>query len=52
MNINEKISILIPCYNEQNTISKVIKNSQESIKLISDQFEIIIVDDFSTDQTF
>ena len=51
MNINEKISILIPCYNEQNTISKVIKNSRDSIKLISDQFEIIVVDDFSTDQT-
>jgi glycosyltransferase involved in cell wall biosynthesis len=43
-----KLSIIIPCYNEVNTISDVVKaviNSPYANK------EIIIVDDFSTDGT-
>jgi glycosyltransferase involved in cell wall biosynthesis len=51
MNIKEKISIIIPCYNEENTVSFVINKAIKSIKLISDDFEIIVVDDFSTDET-
>ena len=44
-----KISIIIPCYNEENTIENIIyavKNSKCSIEK-----EIIIVDDFSEDKT-
>ena len=43
-----KLSIIIPCYNEQNTIKTVlekIKNQNEFKK------EIVVIDDFSTDKT-
>ena len=43
-----KLSIIIPCYNEQSTIKEII----EKIHLQSDiDKEIIVVDDFSTDGT-
>ena len=43
-----KLSIIIPCYNEQNTIKEIIKriNSQSDIDK-----EIIVVDDYSVDKT-
>ena len=43
-----KLTIIIPCYNEQNTIKEIINriNSQSEINK-----EIIIVDDYSTDKT-
>ena len=43
-----KISIIIPCYNEKNTI-KIIVN--KVIKLSNLNIEIIIVDDGSVDGT-
>ena len=43
-----KVSIIIPCYNEENTISKIV----EKINLQTDiEKEIIVIDDFSTDGT-
>ena len=45
---NFTLSIVIPCYNEINTINEVIKRVKNS-KIKSKQ--IIIVDDFSTDGT-
>ncbi len=43
-----KISIIIPCYNEVNTIEKIIFKILEIKDL---NFEIILVDDYSTDGT-
>jgi glycosyltransferase involved in cell wall biosynthesis len=43
-----KLSILIPCFNEVNTILEIIKKIENNYK---DEFEIIIIDDFSTDGT-
>ena len=43
-----ELSIIIPCYNEKNTIEKVISKVKKNI---SDFDEIIVVDDFSTDGT-
>lgn len=43
-----KLSILIPCYNEVNTILECIKKIENNYK---DEFEIIVIDDFSTDGT-
>ncbi|WP_440649177.1 glycosyltransferase family 2 protein [Candidatus Pelagibacter sp. HIMB1521] len=51
MKTNEKISIVIPCYNEEKTISTVIDNSIKSIKQITDEYELIVVDDASYDQS-
>ena len=43
-----KLSIIIPCYNEESTIKEIIKkiNEQQDINK-----EIIVVDDCSTDKT-
>ncbi len=51
MKINKKVSIVIPCYNEEKTISTVIDNSIKSIKEITDEYELIVVDDSSNDQS-
>tara|TARA_Y100000741_G_scaffold322424_1_gene272121 strand:- start:129 stop:815 length:687 start_codon:yes stop_codon:yes gene_type:complete len=41
-----KISIIIPCFNEVDTIELIIKKIQEEVKI---EKEIIVVDDFSSD---
>lgn len=46
----EKLSIIIPVYNEEKTISKVVEKAKEK-KIGNIAKEIIIVDDFSTDST-
>jgi glycosyltransferase involved in cell wall biosynthesis len=43
-----KISIIIPCYNEETTIGKIVKKIND---LNFSDLEIIIIDDFSTDNT-
>ena len=46
-----KISVLIPVYNEEKTIKLLIRKVQE-VKLIDDiEKEIIIIDDYSSDNT-
>lgn len=48
---SKTLSIIIPCYNEQDHILEIL-NKIESVTLIYDiQKEIIIIDDFSTDNT-
>ena len=47
-----KLSIIIPCYNEKNTIKKVIERIYQSLKCYNIlRFEILIVDDLSNDGT-
>lgn len=47
-----KLSILVPCYNEERTIIDVLKKVS-AVKLIANtEKEIIIVDDASIDQTY
>jgi glycosyltransferase involved in cell wall biosynthesis len=47
-----KISILIPCYNEVNTIKEIIKKVNYNLQLYSfNNYEILIVDDYSNDGT-
>ena len=45
----KKLSIIIPCYNEKNSISEIINRVKNVV--IPLEKEIIIVDDFSTDGT-
>jgi glycosyltransferase involved in cell wall biosynthesis len=51
----KKLSIVIPCYNERHTIKEVLANvSREAKNVVSDlldEYEIIVVDDCSTDGT-
>ena len=47
-----KLSIIIPCYNEKNTIVEIIKRIKQSLdnyKFL--KYEILVVDDFSNDGT-
>lgn len=46
----DKIAILIPCYNEAKTISKVVKDCQDAVKNIPDAV-IYVYDNNSTDET-
>ena len=47
-----KLSVVIPCYNEKQTVIKIIQEVRKSIKNNNiDKYEIIIVDDFSSDGT-
>tara|TARA_Y100001970_G_C14204807_1_gene843321 strand:- start:87 stop:800 length:714 start_codon:yes stop_codon:yes gene_type:complete len=44
-----KISVLIPCYNEEKTIRQVIINVEKSLININIDYELIVVDDYSND---
>ncbi len=47
-----KLSIIIPCYNEKNTIEAILKKIYESLENYQIlNYEIVIVDDFSNDGT-
>ncbi len=47
-----KLSIIIPCFNEKNTIEKILEKIYQSLKNYKIlQYEIIIVDDCSSDGT-
>ena len=48
----KKISIIIPCFNEQDTISEIIRRVLTEIENFQNlNFEIIIIDDSSKDET-
>ena len=48
----QKISIIIPCFNEENTIEKIVnKVLEETLNFSYLNFEIIVIDDASTDAT-
>jgi glycosyltransferase involved in cell wall biosynthesis len=47
-----EISAVIPAYNEQDAIAPVVKSLTEVLKRHAARFEIIVVDDGSTDKTF
>ena len=46
-----KISVVIPCYNEENTISQVIIKVEKSLLNLNLDYEIIVVDDHSSDDS-
>ena len=47
-----KLSIIIPCYNEKDTIKKILEKINQSLKNYEfENYEILIIDDFSNDGT-
>jgi len=51
MNSGHKISLVIPAYNEEELIERAIKTSANSLSGIAGDYEIIIVNDASSDRT-
>ena len=49
--IDKKISITVPAYNEEATIEKVSKEALSSVSKLTDKYELVLVNDGSTDQT-
>ncbi len=50
--MEQKVSIVIPVYNEQDTIKELIEETIEVLKEEGIDFELLIVDDGSTDKTW
>jgi dolichol-phosphate mannosyltransferase len=46
------LSVVIPVYNESSLIGELVKRVKTNIKLITEDFEILIVDDGSQDNTW
>ena len=51
MNNNQNLSIILPVYNEEKNIKNVVINIIANIKNYTNDFEIILIDDGSTDKT-
>ena len=49
--VNQLISLIIPTYNQARTIIDDIENIEQSLQALKYHYEIIIVDDGSTDET-
>ena len=49
--MDEKISVVLPTYNEINNIKKLVSSVQQILNKITSDYEIIIVDDNSPDGT-
>ncbi|MBN2456294.1 MAG: glycosyltransferase family 2 protein [Sedimentisphaerales bacterium] len=45
------VSVFLPCYNEQDNISSTVDKALEVLKKLGADFEVIIVDDGSSDDT-
>jgi glycosyltransferase involved in cell wall biosynthesis len=51
-NIQEKVSVIMPCYNEA---ERIVRNIEETIRTFEEfhcPYEIIVIDDGSTDDTY
>ncbi|MBL7190866.1 glycosyltransferase family 2 protein [bacterium] len=45
------ISVFLPAYNEEGNIERAVKSSVEMLKSITDNYEVLVVNDASTDRT-
>ena len=46
------ISFILPCYNCESYIKKNIIKLNKKLKILKIKYELILVDDFSEDQTY
>ncbi len=49
--MKKQLSIIIPVYNAENTIKRTLNSIYNCLSLTEDNFEVIIIDDCSTDST-
>lgn len=47
----DSLSVFFPCVNEEGNIENIVKKAEEVLKKLKLKFEIIIIDDGSTDRT-
>lgn len=52
MNENKLISVIIPCYNSEHTIQKVVMETAETLQELGYLSEFVLVNDCSKDATF
>lgn len=52
MNSNPLLSIIVPCYNEEEILENCLLTLTSYIQKITNDYEVIVVDDGSTDKTF
>ena len=50
--MNISLSVIVPCFNESENIDNCLKKLKENLIKITENFEIIFVDDGSIDNTF
>ena len=50
--MNKMISIVVPCYNEENVLEDFYNNIKNVLDEINLKYEIIFIDDGSKDKTF
>lgn len=46
------LSIVVPCHNEEGSLIPLVNAIRETVRLLDLDFEIVIVDDFSTDKSW
>jgi glycosyltransferase involved in cell wall biosynthesis len=46
------ISVIIPAYNEEATIARVVRQTIRVLREVADDFEVVVLDDGSTDATW
>lgn len=51
MKFQQSISVFFPAYNDEYTIRKMVTNALDVLRTLTDDYEIIIVDDCSLDNT-
>jgi len=51
MKTHFSISVVLPGYNEEENIEETATKCLETLKLSSDHYELVIIDDCSTDRT-
>lgn len=51
VNLNGGISVFLPAYNEEANIERAVRSSVEVLESISDDYEVLVVNDASTDRT-
>ncbi|MDQ3751131.1 MAG: glycosyltransferase, partial [Acidobacteriota bacterium] len=49
MHKNESISVFFPAFNDEATIAVLVRNALDVLPQLTDDFEVIVVNDGSTD---
>ena len=52
MNPQNGFSVLVPAFNEEDTIEQFLNDLKRALSKVKDEYEIIVIDDGSKDQTF